>query len=166
MRAVLTLSFAVVLAGCALPVIAPFSPTPDLAPRATAEPAVAVGEPDPTLAPLPKPAAMTAEALDTTSEAEKAAATAKPVASGKPMGRTIASLGDPTDTGFWLKTPLVTAPQEGRVETAEGRSVKVGLFPLTGGAKAGKGGSQISLPAMRALGLDLTAMPELTVYRD
>ncbi len=164
MRGFWFLGVVALAAGCSLPVIPPFSPTPNLPPRATAKPMPApelVAEAPPELAPMPKPMAQSAEALDTTTEAERAAATAAPKASGKRIGTTVISLGDPTDAGFWLKTALVSAPQEGRIELVEsGKSVKVGLFPLSA-----KGGSQISLPAMRALGLELTAMPEVVVYR-
>lgn len=120
-------------------------------------------------APAPEPVAAvvpavanTAEALDTTTEAERAAALAEPApATETELGRTIASLGDPTDPGFWIKTPLVSAPAKGRAEAANGRSVLVDLIPMDGGA----GGSQISLPALRLLELPLTDLPELTLYR-
>ncbi|PCD77207.1 D-galactarate dehydratase [Pseudothioclava arenosa] len=112
--------------------------------------------------PAPAEGANTAEALDTTTEAERAAALAEPEpAAETELGRTIASLGDPTDPGFWIKTPLVSAPAKGRAEAANGRSVLVDLIPLDGGA----GGSQISLPALRLLELPLTDLPELTLYR-
>ena len=131
------------------------------------KPAPAAAAPAPVLpdpgvvdvSPLPKPAAQTAEALDTTSKAERAAAAA-PQAGGAKLGTTIASLGDPTEAGFWLRTPLVSAPAKGRV-TVGGASVAVDLIPLD--AERGAG-SQISLSAMRMLGLTLTDLPELTVY--
>lgn len=129
---------------------------------------VAAAAPEPVLpdpgvvdvSPLPKPAAQTAEALDTTSKAERAAAAA-PQAGGAKLGTTIASLGDPTEAGFWLRTPLVKAPAKGRLETRGGASVAVDLIPLEGSPGAG---SQISLSAMRMLGLSLTDLPELSVY--
>lgn len=132
------------------------------------KPAPAAAAPAPVLpdpgvvdvSPLPKPAAQTAEALDTTSKAERAAAAA-PQAGGAKLGTTIASLGDPTEAGFWLRTPLVTAPAKGRLETRGGASVAVDLLPLDGSPGAG---SQISLAAMRMLGLSLTDLPELSVY--
>lgn len=113
------------------------------------------------VAPLPKPAAQTAEALDTTTKSERAAAAA-PQAGGERLGSTIASLGDPTEAGFWLRTPLVKAPAKGRIETRGGASVAVDLLPLEGSPGAG---SQISLAAMRMLGLSLTDLPELSVFR-
>lgn len=97
-----------------------------------------------------------AEALDTTTEAERAAALAAQPATGAALGKVKVSLGNPTDPGFWLQSPLVTAPRQGRVE-AGGTSVKVELRP-------GQGGAQMSLPAFRALGLPLTSLPEVTVY--
>jgi hypothetical protein len=115
-----------------------------------------------TVAPLPKPTARAPEEYDTTTPAQRAAAAAAPVAAETRLGTTIASLGDPTDPGFWLKTPLVSAPAKGRVAVAGGGSAQVDLLP-SGGAPGS--GSQISLPALRLLGVALTDLPELTVYR-
>ena len=96
------------------------------------------------------------------SAAEKAAAT-RPTATGGRLGTTIASLGDATEGGFWIKTPLVQAPGKGRiVDPSSGRSVNVDLIPLSGPAS---GGSQVSLPALTTLGADLTDLPEVEVYR-
>jgi hypothetical protein len=79
------------------------------------------------------------------------------------LGVTIASLGDATQPGFWLRTPLVTAAQKGRVSyAATGRSVDVDLIPIEGAETAG---SRISLQAMMALGAGLTDLPELTVAK-
>ncbi len=158
MKRILTLSaFAAlaVLAACAemqpptTEVAAPVSPAP--APVAAS-------------APAPSRAASTAEALDTTTAEQRAAAVA-PAASagGERLGTTIASLGSPADPGLWLETPLVSAVTPGRVETAAGKSVKLELRPSGGAAGAG---SQISLPAMRLLEVSLTSLPELTVFRD
>jgi len=110
---------------------------------------------------LPVPASSTVEALDRTTENERAAAAA-PQVGGQRLGTTIASLGDPTKTGFWLRTPLVDTPAKGRVEGANGASVSVDLLPLDADPGAG---SQISLSAMRVLGVSLTDLPELIVYR-
>ncbi len=103
------------------------------------------------------------EELDATTEEEKEAALESSESGGeKELGRTIASLGDVADQGFWLKTPLVIAVTEGRVVWADdGTSVNVTLIPKQGEATAG---SQISLAAMRALGIPLTALPELIVF--
>lgn len=114
------------------------------------------------VSPLMAPGPMSAEALDTTTRAERAEAAAPPVG-GEALGTTIASLGDPTEAGFWLRTPLVSAPAKGRVELAGGAvAVAVDLIPLAG---EGGAGSQISLSALRMLGLSLTDLPELAVYR-
>jgi len=111
---------------------------------------------------LPMPVGATAEALDTTSTAERAQA-AQVTGQGVRLGVTVASLGDPTQPGFWLKTPLVSAPAKGRVELpATGASAQVDLIP-TGGAEGA--GSQMSLPTLRLLGVDLTGLPEVVVYR-
>lgn len=78
------------------------------------------------------------------------------------IGTTVASLGDPGEDGFWVKTPLVSAPTSGRVVyVTSGRSVQVQLIPLDGPSG---GGSQISLAAMRLLDAPLTGLPELVVY--
>ena len=87
----------------------------------------------------------------------------KPPAKPGQLGVTIASLGDATQPGFWLRTPLVTAAQKGRVSyAATGRSVDVDLIPIEGAETAG---SRISLQAMMALGAGLTDLPELTVAK-
>jgi len=100
--------------------------------------------------------------LDKTTEVEKAAATTGPVGGEVRLGRTIASLGDVTRQGFWLKTPLVDKEAEGRIVLADtGNSVKVKLIPKGGDKGAG---SQISLAAMRALEIPLTTLPELIVF--
>ena len=88
-------------------------------------------------------------------------AAAAPPSDGR-IGNTIATLGDPGEGGFWLKTPLVSSNQSGRVVyVASGRSVQVELRPLNGPSG---GGSQISMQAMRLLDAPLTGFPELVVY--
>ena len=110
----------------------------------------------------PSATARTPEDLDTTTTAERAAALAPVPAGERELGRTIASLGDPVAPGFWLETPLVSEPGQGRVfYGATGQSVAVELRPVVG---ATTGGSRISLPAMRLLGAPLTSLPELIVY--
>lgn len=117
-----------------------------------------------TRAPAPKPAAKaTASQLDTTTAAQKVAAAKAPEASETKLGTTIASLGDPTEGGFWIKTPLVKARGIGRiVNPANGKSAKVDLIPLDGGAG---GGSQVSLPALQLIGVSLTDLPAIEVYK-
>ena len=110
--------------------------------------------------------ARTAEAFDTTTEAERVIATA---AAAEPaetpeeaLGTTIASLGDPTEPGLWLATPLVSEVRPGRLALADtGQSVLVELRPIEGPAT---GGSRISLPAIRLLGASLASLPEIEVY--
>ena len=85
-----------------------------------------------------------------------------PTSDGR-LGTTTASLGDPNEPGFWVKTPLVTSPQSGRVVYVNsGRSVQVQLIP----AGSAGGGSQISVAAMRLLEAPLTGLPELVVYNN
>ena len=115
----------------------------------------------PVAAPPPPAAARTAEQFDTTSAQDRAEATAAS-SGGARLGTTIASLGSPTDPGIWIETPLVSAPVMGRVEYG-GKSVTLELRP---NGKAVGAGSQISLAAMRLLGVALTDLPEVTVYRN
>lgn len=107
-----------------------------------------------------------AEALNTASRAERAQAAAPVVATSahgsKRLGSTIASLGDPSLPGFWIKTPLVGSESAGRiVNPATGKSANVRLIPLGGPAS---GGSQVSLPALQMLGVSLTDLPSIEVY--
>ena len=72
-----------------------------------------------------------------------------------------ASLGDPSQPGFWVKTPLVQSETDGRiVNPANGKSAKVRLIPLGGAG----GGSQVSLPALQLIGVSLTDLPLIEVY--
>lgn len=106
---------------------------------------------------------MTADTLDTTTEAERAEAMATPTGGEQALGTTIASLGAVAEGGIWLKTPLVQAEGKGRVESPEtGKSVAVDLIPLGGEPGAG---SRLSLAAMRLLEVDLTSLPEVRVFR-
>lgn len=117
-----------------------------------------------TRAPAPRPAARaTAAQLDTTTPEQRAAAARPAEAAETKLGSTIASLGNPSEGGFWIKTPLVRQRGIGRiVDPATGKSAKVDLIPLDGPAS---GGSQVSLPALQLLGVSLTDLPTLEVYR-
>ncbi|MDF1728634.1 MAG: hypothetical protein P1U53_12885 [Sulfitobacter sp.] len=127
----------------------PFKPAGE-APELTAE----------TAAPPPPSSAQTAEALDTTTPEQRAAASA-PAAPSPALGTTVASLGSATEPGLWLKTPLVSEEQQGRVTNpATGKSSVVTLIPLPGPATAG---SQMSLSAMRLIGASLTELTEVEV---
>ena len=144
---------ALLLAGCNLrdQRAAP-PPPPAAAPAATTTAASAVLQ----------GAGQTVAALDTTTPAEKAAA-AKPASGGGKLGVTLASLGDATEGGFWIKTPLVKAGAKGRVvNPANGKTANVDLQPLAGGGA----GSQLSLAAMQALGVSLTDLPEIEVWQN
>ena len=112
-------------------------------------------------APLSRPAAARPEAYDQSTATEKAAAAA-PAAAARRLGETVASLGNPTEQGFWIKTPLVRAAGKGRlVDPASGKSVNVDLIPLAGPES---GGSQVSLAALQMLGVPLTGLPKLEVF--
>lgn len=108
-------------------------------------------------------AAQTVTQLDRSSTTERATAAAAPSSGEIRLGTTVASLGDPSQSGFWVKTPLVRAEGSGRVvNPATGKSAKVRLIPLGGPAS---GGSQVSLPALQMLGVSLTDLPTLEVYQ-
>lgn len=108
--------------------------------------------------------ANTVEAFDTTTAAERAAAQAAPASSAVArLGRTVATLGDPADPGFWLETPLAQKTGPGRVvAVANGKSVTVELRPIDGPESAG---SRISLPALRLLGVGLAGLHEVDVFQ-
>ena len=164
MKPILFLLPLLALAACAMPdaLRAPAAPPRTAAATVTAAP-TAPGAATPVAeGALQRPASSRSVAQLDASAAEKAAAT-QPVAVTGSLGTTIASLGDATEGGFWIKTPLVTSPGKGRiVDSATGRAVNVDLIPLAGPASAG---SQVSLPALTTLGVDLTDLPELEVYR-
>jgi hypothetical protein len=102
-----------------------------------------------------------AEALDTTTAAEREAASRPPASTGAALGTTVVSLGSATEPGLWLKTPLVDAEQTGRVTNpATGKSAAVTLIPLEGPATAG---SRMSLPALRLIGASLTDLTTVEV---
>ncbi len=133
-------------------------------PEATAADVAAIkADPVLTSAPPPPKAATTQEALDTTTkeQRQKAAAPATPEARAKLLGITVASLGSPTEPGFWLKTPLVKSETSGRVTNKKnGKSSAVTLIPIDGPVT---GGSRLSLPAMRLIEASLTELAELEV---
>jgi hypothetical protein len=110
------------------------------------------------VAPMGATGATTAAALDQTTTSEKKEALAvAPTTGERDLGRLAVSLGNPAEQGFWLRTTLVTAAGKGRVETSGGQSVAVDLLP-------GESGAQLSLAAFRALGLNLTDLPEVSVF--
>ena len=119
-------------------------------------------QPRPGAGARPPEGAVTAEQFDTTSAAERAAAAAAAPVAETRLGRTVATLGNPADPGFWLETPLVSAVRQGRVvAVASGASAQLELRPIEGPAGAG---SRISLPALRLLGVGLTGLHELDVF--
>ncbi len=146
------------LAACAQVTDGPGGPAPDTAepPPAAPEELAAVVR-----APPPRSGANTVDSLDTTTEAQRAAATAAPAREGERLGEETVSLGDPTDPGLWIRTPLVSSRQAGRVAVAgTGRSATLELIPLEG-----EGGAQLSLAAFRLLEVPLTELPTVTVFR-
>lgn len=136
-------------------------------PQASAQD-IAAAPPDPVLtsAPPPSRTANTQATLDTTTASQRAQA-ARPAAaqtSARSLGSTVASLGSPTEPGFWLKTPLVKTEAKGRVTNkANGKSSAVILIPIDGPAT---GGSRLSLPAMRLIEASLTDLAQLDVTLD
>ena len=131
----------------------------------TAMPNVDAAETRPQARPAPAPPAnaRTAAAFDTISEEDRKTAAQVPSGTTETrLGLTVASLGDPTQTGLWLKTPLVDRPQKGRVVyPGSGKSAQVDLIPLDAAAGAG---SRISLSAMQLIGAPLTDLPEVEVF--
>ncbi len=112
----------------------------------------------------PPEGARTAGQFDTTSAQDRAAAAAAPAGPERALGTTIASLGTPAETGFWLKTPLVARQTPGRViYPVTGKSVEVTLIPLDGPPTAG---SRMSLAALRLIGAPLTGLPEVEVFAE
>ncbi|MFV1440509.1 MULTISPECIES: hypothetical protein [unclassified Phaeobacter] len=73
---------------------------------------------------------------------------------------TVASLGDPSQPGLWMDTPLVDSAQVARVRSPRGTEVTLTLRPIGGDTGAG---SRLSIDAMRALGLPLTELVEVEV---
>ena len=96
----------------------------------------------------------------TTEAAQPASEEATPVAA--PAARTtLVSLGDVTEGGIWIKTPLVQATSQGTARNpATGKTATVTLIPIDGPPTAG---SRASLQAMQALGLSLTDIAEVEV---
>lgn len=104
--------------------------------------------------------ARTAEAFDITTPAERAAAVQKNPKASTFLGETIASLGNPADTGIWLLTPLVDTVRSGRVQYGD-TSVVLQLRPIRGERT---GASQLSLSAMRLLQAPLTELVRVNVF--
>jgi hypothetical protein len=125
-----------------------------------------------TLRPLPRPGTrggplgavgQPADALDRTTPQERSQARGDSTG-GLALGRTLASLGSPSEQGFWLRTGLVTRVQGGRVDLADGGgSIRVELRPS---GTAPEAGSQLSLAAFRALDVPLTQLVPLRVFAD
>jgi hypothetical protein len=138
----------------------------DLPESTAADVAGVKADPMLTSAPPPPKAAKTQESLDTTTKEQRkqAAAPATAKANTKLLGTTVASLGSPTEPGFWLKTPLVKTETNGRVTNkANGKSSAVTLIPIEGPVT---GGSRLSLPAMRLIEASLTELTALEVTLD
>ena len=133
------------------------------APQSAPTEAPETAQPAPEVAPVP-PAARTVEQFDTTTQAQRAkAAAGGQSGGGRNLGVTIASLGSPSEPGFWLKTPLVDAPAKGRVVYPQtGKSAQVDLIPIDGPKTAG---SRMSLSAMRLIGAPFTGLPEVQVIQ-
>jgi hypothetical protein len=155
------------VAGCAGGLPWPRAAAPDPAPVAVTEaPGAEVVRPE---ARPPaggsaalRPRGRTADALDTTTEAERAAAAeAARAAEGRALGEVLAGLGSPAEPGFWLVTGLTDQVRPGRVIAPSGAALAVELRPS--GGPAG-GGAQLSLAAIRALGLPLTELATLRVF--
>lgn len=157
---------AVALAACtqATTTSRPTTVTADEAPTTALTAAQVAAATAITRAPAPRAAARASAAqLDTTTTEQRVAAAKAPEAAETRLGTTVASLGNPAEGGFWIKTPLVKERGIGRiVNPTNGKSSKVDLIPLDGPAS---GGSQVSLPALQLLGVSLTDLPTIEVFR-
>ena len=97
-----------------------------------------------------------------TAKERQDAITIVPVSAEKTLGTAIASLGNPAESGFWVKSDLVAHPSKGRItDLATGTQVNVDLFP----AESTQSGTQLSLSAMRALGVSLIDLPEVQLVQ-
>ncbi|MEP1963802.1 hypothetical protein [Tateyamaria sp.] len=106
------------------------------------------------LRPQPRPDELATD-LETTVEPPE------PQVSAGTLGRTVATLGNAAEPGMWLKTPLVSTTQPGRVFLpSTGKTVDVTLIPIEGPATAG---SRLSLAAMQGIGASLTDLIEVDV---
>ncbi|WP_166416148.1 hypothetical protein [Cochlodiniinecator piscidefendens] len=135
-------------------------------PRVTENSEATRPSPRPEIAIVEPSGPATAEAFDTTTTEERTAAvvTETEAQGAVSLGQTIASLGDPTDQGFWVKTPLVQSETSGYIRSDEtGETVEVTLIPLEQDVGAG---SQVSLAAMRLLGVSLTGLPVIEVFQN
>ena len=113
---------------------------------------------EPVVAPDPEEGAEDSLPEDVVADASPS----EPEVSTGTLGRTIASLGNAAEPGLWLKTPLVSAEQPGRVYYPDtNTTVDVTLIPIDGPDTAG---SRLSLAAMQALGAPLTGLPEVDVF--
>ncbi|KAA2316196.1 hypothetical protein DL237_08080 [Pseudooceanicola sediminis] len=113
--------------------------------------------PRPDAAPIDTGATAEAEILP----ANEAAVSVRPP-EGPSKGRTVATLGAAGEPGLWLKTPMVTSVQKGRITAIEtGTTITAQLIPINGPETAG---SRLSLMAMQALGVPLTGLIEIDVY--
>jgi hypothetical protein len=96
-------------------------------------------------------------------DAAAAVGPSDPGADGRFLGFSVTSLGDAADPGLWLETPLVAEEGPGRVVAENGQTIAVTLRPSGGDDGSG---SRLSLAGFQALGLELTALPTLTVISD
>ena len=78
-------------------------------------------------------------------------------------GFTVASLGDATQPGLWIETPLVDRERVATEVAPSGTTVEVTARP-SGGERGS--GSRLSLAAFQALGMDLTGLPTVTVIAE
>lgn len=139
------------IAGCAQ-VQTPAPPAPAAAKQSAAVTPEILGTGTPT----------PANQLDIATDSERAAAAdTTQKSAGALLGVTVAALGNPAQTGFWLKTALVDVETQGSIRNAAtGAAVNLTLLPLEAAS-----GSQLSLSAMRMLDVPLTALVEVRVYK-
>ena len=110
-------------------------------------------------APIAKPQLPEVQTKEAALEPETPLEEAEPAPSAKPsgprdLGEVVVALGDPTQSGLWVKTSLVSEKTPGRITTQAGETLTVDLLPLGDG----DGGAQISLQALQAMSLPLAGL--------
>ena len=139
------------MAGCAQ-VQTPAPPAPAAAKQSAAVTPEILGTGTPT----------PANQLDIATDSERAAAAdTTQKSAGALLGVTVAALGNPAQTGFWLKTALVDVETQGSIRMADNDS----WLPLA--ASSGKSVKLTAAPvaAVRMLDVPLTALVEVRVYK-
>lgn len=103
-----------------------------------------------------------AAALDIATDTQRKEATDSVAESDlRLLGTAVATLGNPAETGFWVKTSLVSTQTQGRITFVEtGESVNVTLIARDGDGE----GAEVSLSALRTLNAPLAGLIKIEIY--